>query len=145
MAMTGTETDELDRLLEAEVGEGPRPLDPGGRLSGRWAAGLTLAWLAIFSLGAALEPTPADGNAMPILGATLETGLMVGWMVMAVGFVHRRRYGAFGSLGAAVVLVAMTIACPLSGHHAGIGAWWWFEVAGSMALVSASATALRSA
>ncbi|HEV7688223.1 MAG TPA: hypothetical protein VGQ80_16720 [Acidimicrobiia bacterium] len=144
MAMTDMRADEFERLLEPEVGPGPRPLDPGGRLSGRWTAGLTLAWLAIFSLGVALEPKPADGNAMPVLGAILETGLMVGWMVMAVGFVQRRRYGAFGSLGAAVVLVAMTIACPLSGHHAGIGAWWWFEVAGAMALVSASATALRS-
>jgi len=62
--------------------------------------------------------------------------------VMAAGFAQRRRYGAAGSLGAAGVLTAMTVACPLSGHHAGIGAWWWFEVAGSVTLVVASRVAL---
>jgi hypothetical protein len=151
MAITEMGTDELERLFEAEVGAGAgagagavRPLDLGARLSGRWAAMLTLAWVAVFSIGVALEPTPADRNAMPVLAAILQTGLMAGWIVMAVGFARRRRYGALGSLGAAVVLVAMTIACPLSGHHVAIGAWWWFQVAGSLALVGASGAALQS-
>ncbi|MDQ1566437.1 MAG: hypothetical protein QOF96_1317 [Actinomycetota bacterium] len=152
MAMTEMGTDELERLLEAEVGgvsragdpSGTRPLDPRGRLSGRWAAGLTLAWIAIFSVGVALEPTPANDDAMPLLGAVLMSGLMVGWVVMAAGFAQRSRYGALGSLGAAGVLVAMTIACPLSGHHVDLGAWWWFEVVGSLALVGASGAALQS-
>jgi hypothetical protein len=150
MAMTEMGTDELERLLEVDqvpaVGDpgGARPLDPGGRLSGRWAAVLTLAWIAIFAIGVALEPTPANEDAMPLLGAVLMSGLMVGWVVMAAGFAQRRRYGALGSLGAAGVLVAMTIACPLSGHHVDLGAWWWFEVAGSLALVGASGAALQS-
>jgi hypothetical protein len=72
------------------------------------------------------------------------SGLMTGWVVMAAGFAQRRRYGALGSLGAAGVLVAMTIACPLSGHHAGIGAWWVFQLAGSLTLVGASGAALQS-
>jgi hypothetical protein len=114
-----------------------------GRLSGRWAAFLTVAWVVIFTVGAALEPSPADENALPLIGAVLISGLMTGWVIMAAGFAQRRRYGAMGSLGAAGVLVAMTIACPLSGHHAGIGAWWWFEVAGSLTLVVASRAALR--
>jgi len=92
----------------------------------------------------ALEPAPANEDAMPLLGAVLMSGLMTGWVVMAAGFAHRRRYGAAGSLGAAGVLVAMTIACPLTGHHAGIGAWWWFEVGGSLTLVAASRAALRA-
>jgi hypothetical protein len=142
MAITEIGTEELERLLEGEVG--PRPLDLAGRLSGRWAAGLTIAWVAIFSLGVALEPTPGDENALPLLGAILMTGLMAGWVVMAAGFAQRRRYGALGSLGAACVLVAMTIACPLSGHHAGIGAWWVFQLAGSLTLVGASGAALQS-
>jgi hypothetical protein len=113
-------------------------------LSGRWALFLTAAWVAIFTTGAALEPPPADDRAMPFLAAVLMSGLMAGWVVMAAGFAHRRRYGAAGSLGAAGVLVAMTISCPLSGHHAGIGAWWWFELAGSLTLVAASRAALRA-
>jgi hypothetical protein len=114
------------------------------RLSGRWALFLTVAWVTIFTIGAALEPTPADEEAMPLLGAVLVSGLMLGWMVMAAGFAQRRRYGAVASLGAAGVLVAMTIACPLSGHHVGVGAWWWFEVGGSLTLVAASRAALRA-
>ena len=75
---------------------------------------------------------------MPVLAALLASGLFLGWAVMVAGFVQHRRYGAVGSLGAAGILVAMTIACPLSGHHAGIGAWWWFEVGGSLTLVCIS-------
>jgi hypothetical protein len=146
MAMTEMGTDELERMLEAEDDPGgPPPLDLWGRLSGRWAAALTVAWVAIFSLGVALEPRPADPDAMPFLATVLMTALMAGWLVMAVGFAQRRRFGALGSLGAAGVLVAMTIACPLSGHHAGIGAWWWFQMAGSLALVGASGAVLQSA
>ena len=90
-------------------------------------------------------------NYLPILILMLAAaafgvgGLVAGWVMMAAGFAQRRRYGAMGSLGAAGVLVAMTIACPLSGHHAGIGAWWWFQMAGSLALVGASGAALQSA
>ncbi len=113
-------------------------------LSGGWALVLTGAWIVIFTVGAALEPAPANPDAMPFLAAVLASGLMAGWLVMAAGFAQRRRYGAAGSLGAAGVLVAMTIACPLSGHHAGIGTWWWFEVAGSLTLVAASRAALRA-
>ena len=115
-----------------------------GRLSGRCAAFLTVAWITIFTIGVALEPSAADEDALPLLGAVLVTGLLAGWVMMAAGFAQRRRYGAVGSLMAGGFLVAMTIACPMSGHHAGIGAWWWFEAAGSLALVGASGAALRT-
>jgi len=129
-------------LAEASVRAGrPAMTD---RLSGRWALVLTFAWVTIFTIGAAVEPAPANDDAMPLLAGLLASGLMLGWVVMGAGFARRRRYGAAGSLGAAGVLVAMTIACPLSGHHAGIGAWWWFQVAGSLTLVGASRAALQA-
>jgi len=116
------------------------------RLSGWWAAGLAVAWFAIFSTGVALEPAPADPNAtLPLVETLLVSGLMIGWVVMATGFARRRRYGAMGSMVAALFLVGMTFACPLSGHHTGIGAWWWFELAGSTTLVGLSGRALRAA
>ena len=132
----------LDRAVSADRGSA---VGMAARLSGGWAAFLTVAWITIFSVGVALEPAPADEDALPLLGAVLVSGLMAGWVMMAAGFAQRRRYGAAGSLIAAGFLVAMTIACPVSGHHAGIGAWWWFEVAGSLALVGASRAALQSA
>ena len=161
MAIIELGTDTRDTLPEREVEWFPEPAaartDPApaatGRprraaltdpLSGGWALFLTVAWVTIFTIGVALEPAPANEDAMPLLGAVLMSGLMTGWVVMAAGFAHRRRYGAAGSLGSAGVLVAMTIACPLSRHHAGIGAWWWFEVGGSLTLVAASRAALRA-
>ena len=154
MAIIELGSDTLDALPEPEVDwlVEPAPAVTGGArraaltepLSGRWAFFLTVAWVTIFTTGVALEPPPADQNAMPFLAAVLAGGLMLGWMVMAAGFARRRRYGAAGSLAAAGVLVAMTIACPLSGHHAGIGAWWCFELGGSLTLVAASRAALRA-
>lgn len=113
-------------------------------LSGRWAATLTAAWVSIFSIGVALEPAAADDEALPLLGALIVSGLLASWVMMAAGFARRRRYGAVGSLIAAGFLVAMTIACPVSGHHAGIGAWWLFQATGSLALAAASGAVLRS-
>jgi len=144
---------ETDRLVDpAATGADHAPAATGRErraaltdpLSEPWPLVLTVGWVSIFSIGVALEPSPANADAMPLLGALLGSGLFLGWAVMVAGFVQRRRYGAVGSLGAAGVLVAMTIACPLSGHHAGIGAWWWFEVAGSLTLVGASRAALRA-
>jgi|GEM_PF-3495468 len=138
-----------DPVPSATVAQAPvAPAAPARRrqlsdeLSGGWALVLTVAWIVIFTVGAALEPKPANPDAMPFLAGVLASGLMTGWLVMAAGFAQRRRYGAAGSLGAAGVLVAMTVACPLSGHHAGIGTWWWFEVAGSLTLLAASRAAL---
>jgi hypothetical protein len=157
MAIIELGTDTAAAPAETEAGWFPDAAAQGGttaapthrrdlsdELSGGWGLFLTVAWIVIFSAGAALEPAPANPGAMPFLAGVLASALMVGWLVMAAGFAQRRRYGAAGSLGAAGVLVAMTVACPLSGHHAGIGAWWWFQVAGSLALVAASRAALRA-
>jgi len=154
---------EVDVLLDEAVLETPEAIPPvpvqdpqaherrpmfaglSERLSGQWAAGLTAAWLAIFTTGVLLEPAPADPDAaLPVAEAMLALTLLVGWVVMAAGFATRRRYGAVASLVAAVSLVGMTIACQASGHHSGIGAWWWFQAAGSATLVGLSATALRT-
>jgi hypothetical protein len=82
--------------------------------------------------------------ASPLVETFLGLGLLTAWVVMGAGFAKRRRYGAAGSVAGAVMLVGMTFACPVSGHHSGIGAWWWFELAGSTTLVGLSGRALRS-
>ena len=121
----------------------PRLMEP---LSPWWAVGLVVAWVAIFSTGVILEPAPADPDAaLPLVETLLISGLMLGWVAMAVGFAARRRFGALASLVSGVVLIGMTIACPVSGHHSGIGAWWWFEAVGSITLVALSHRALQSA
>ena len=123
--------------------------DPAGlnaRMSGWWAAGLTVTWIAVFAIGVALEPAPADPNAAPPpVESAVVLGFLSMWVVMAIGFAKRRRFGAAASLAAAVFLVIGTISCPVSGHHSGIAAWWWFEMAGSAALVGLSRRALQAA
>ena len=152
MAIIEFGTEELDVILEADAADAVADLvlddpvaEPSRTLSGWWAAGLAVAWIAIFTTGVALEPAPTDPNAAsPLVETMLGLGLMAAWFVMAAGFAKRRRYGAGGSLVGAVILVGMTFACPLSGHHSGIGAWWLFELAGSTTLVGLSGRALRS-
>ena len=155
MAIIEVRTVKAERVVELETyapptSRGAMPGPIGGsarwteRLSGGWAAALTVAWVSIFSIGMALEPAAAADEAVPFLGALIGAALMASWVMMAAGFAQRRRYGAVGSLIGAGLLVAMTIACPVSGHHAGIGLWWWFQAAGSVALVAASGAAVRS-
>jgi hypothetical protein len=148
MAIIELGTDRTDVGIDEPVVE-PVPADAvleTERISGRWPAGLTVAWIGIFTTGVILEPTPADPDAaLPLIEGVLISGILLSWVVMAAGFATRRRYGVLGSLVAAVCLVGMTIACQASGHHAAVGAWWWFEVAGSTALVGLSARALKTA
>jgi hypothetical protein len=123
-----------------------RPLTArlGDRLPGRWVPVLVGAWLTIFSLGVAMEPAPAAEDAFPLVGMAFATVLMGCWMAMASGFVQRRRYGALASAVGASCLLAMTVGCPLSGHHGGLGGWWWFQLAGSLTLLGVSRAALAS-
>jgi hypothetical protein len=121
------------------------PGERSERLSGSWAAGLAIAWIAIFTIGVAFEPAPADPDApLPLIATLLALGLLIGWIVMAIGLAKRARFGAAASLVAAVCLLGLTIGCPVSGHHSGLGAWWWFELVGSATLVALSGRALRS-
>ena len=171
MAIIEFGTDELDVVIEGEaeapdaeltvepsltqplaVPAGPTAaiekrriaVDLKAPLSGGWAVALVVAWVAIYITGVNLEPAPADPEAAPS-GAEMvfALGLVGAWIVMAVGLARRRRSGAAASFVAAVLLVVLTFGCVLTGHHAGIGAWWWFELAGSTTLVGLSGRALR--
>jgi hypothetical protein len=120
------------------------PRTSGDGLTSRWAGVLTGAWVAIFGLGVVLEPAPTGEEAFPLVGTVLALALMGCWAMMAAGFIQRRRSGALASAGGAGILVVMTIACPVSGHHAGIGPWWAFQLVGSLALLGLSRAALAS-
>ena len=113
-------------------------------LTGRWIAVLTSAWVVIFGLGVALEPAPTGEEAFPLIGTAFVLALMGCWAGMAAGFLQRRRSGAVASAAGAGLLVLITVACPVSGHHAGIGPWWGFQLVGSLALLGLSRAALAS-
>ncbi|HET7653082.1 MAG TPA: hypothetical protein VFK42_08585 [Acidimicrobiales bacterium] len=111
---------------------------PTEELSRRWARAIFLAWLVIYPLGAALEPAPANPDAgIPALVTLLSLVLLGSWVVAATGLAKGRRYGATASLVAALCVTVAAIGCPASGHHT-IGAWWYVQMTGALALVGLS-------
>ncbi len=115
------------------------------RIDGRVAAGVGIAWYVLFGIAQAIEPAPANPNAVP---AWIESAISVVFLaalaVMLPGLIARRRWGLLASLGAAVVFVAATIACPTTGHHE-FGLWWLGEMACAAALLGISVATLRRA
>jgi hypothetical protein len=120
----------------------------------RVAAPLELpVWLAVAAglLGpalaevcAALEPVPAHpGAPEPVLSLVLGYATLATWLGAAV-WALARRPGALGwAAGAAGLTTLMVIACPTTGHHHGVGAWWWAEFAISFGALLAVAAAGR--
>lgn len=102
-----------------------------------------VAWYVLFFVGVALEPEPAHPDAIPVLlSATIDVALFGLLGVMAAGLITRRRFGLVASMGAATLFVGLSVACPVSGHHA-FGAWWFGQMACAIGLVAISISALR--
>jgi hypothetical protein len=133
-----------DRASRRPPSEGPQarpdPVAGQSALSRSWAlfAGLVGPVAAAFCI--AVEPPPADPNAPePLIGTLLAVALLVA-MTGAVWLGARRQVQALSWASAVgAVLVLMTITCPLSGHHTGIGMWWaaQFIVSGTAWAVAA--------
>jgi hypothetical protein len=115
------------------------------RIDGRVAAVVGIAWWVLFGIAQAIEPAPANPNAVP---GWIESAISVVFLatlaVMLPGLVARRRWGLLGSLAASVVFVAATIACPTTGHH-DFGLWWLGEMACAAALLGLSVATLKRA
>lgn len=126
---------ELDRRARRRIAPAKPSRDRGTtdrRLSDRidhgWSFGTAVAWLAGIAAVLLLEPAPADPEAASILTEVIGTTMALGLSVTMLGLVGRYRFG----LGAAAVtgglMLAVSIACPVSGHHT-FGAWWLGELA----------------
>lgn len=115
------------------------------RIDGRVAAVVGVAWYVLFGIAQAIEPAPANPNAVP---GWIENAIAVVFLgtlaVMLPGLIARRRWGLLGSLAASVVFVAATIACPTTGHHE-FGFWWLGEMACAAALLGLSVATLKRA
>jgi hypothetical protein len=116
----------------------------GDALSGGWSFGLLAGWFAFLLFAMYLEPAPAPDQTavMTWIGNVLSV-VVIGTVYVAVaGLAFRRRWGLVASLGAAGLLIADSIACPMTGHHH-FGAWVVVQAVGSVALAGASIRALR--
>jgi peptidoglycan/LPS O-acetylase OafA/YrhL len=95
------------------------------RLSKGWALFAGLVGPVVGAFCIAVEPAPADPNAPePLIGTLLGTALLIAWGAAAGTAVGRRASALKWAAAVGVLSVAMTVTCPLSGHHQGIGLWW---------------------
>jgi hypothetical protein len=164
-----TTRDRQERLINAEreleplwvAGGQPPPAAPGdapteavpqpspltrllGPISFRWAAIGAVAWVVLLGIGIAVEPPPTNPNAVDpwfvdALGIVFLTALVGAF----AGFWLRRRWSLAASLLASGLLVVSTIACPASGHHTNVGAWWVVQLGCALGLVATSTLGLR--
>jgi hypothetical protein len=89
-------------------------------------------WMTVLYIAGALEPPPANPNAAPVLGAVLMTLFLVGAGATALlALTKNRLHTASASLFTGVVALAITVSCPIVGHHH--LAPWWFAQLGLLA------------
>jgi hypothetical protein len=110
------------------------------RISTETAVLMGATWYVLFLVATGLEPHATGSE--PVWAATLSFVFLGLLAVTAGGLVARRRWGLLASLGAAGLFTAFAVACPTTGHHP-VGAWWFGQMACVLALVAASAYALR--
>jgi hypothetical protein len=134
------------------AGEGPTVAVPRssplgwllGPISGRWAAIGAVAWVVLLGIGIAVEPPPTNPNAVdPWFVDALGIILLSAVMGAFAGFWLRRRWSLAASLLASGLLVVSTVACPASGHHTNVGAWWVVQLGCGLGLVATSILGLR--
>jgi hypothetical protein len=118
-----------------------RLLEP---ITGRWAAIGAAAWVVLLGIGIAVEPPPTDPNAVdPWFLNALGAILLAAVVGAFAGFWARRRWSLVASLLASGLLVVSTMACPASGHHTQLGAWWVVQLGCGLGLVMTSILGLR--
>jgi MFS family permease len=110
-----------------------------GRIDGRIAAGIGVAWLAAYQLAVSLEPVTHKPE--PWYGIVLNLAFMGLLAAMVAGLVMQRRWGLVVSLAAAAFFTALSVACPVSGHHP-FGPWWFGQMACALGMVGASLAAV---
>jgi hypothetical protein len=109
------------------------------RIDGRVAAGIGIGWLVAYQLAAALEPTTHKPE--PWYGVVFGVALLGLLAAAATGLVMERRWGLVASVAAAGFFTALSVACPLSGHHP-FGTWWFGQMACALGILGASFAAL---
>jgi len=149
MALTGRRLRELrhEEVRRFSLDRPPAGRPPSGPTAeiepGPTTWGLLLAWLVFLPLAVALEPAPAASGPQPAWAVVLGLASIFALAFTAAGLVRSRRTGLIGSAAAAGLFLFGSIMCPVSGHHVGVGAWWFVQMAGFAALGALSLAAMR--
>ena len=110
------------------------------RIDGRIAAGVGIAWLVAYQVAAALEPVTHQPE--PWYGVALGVTFMALLAGTAAGLIAQRRWGLVVSAAAAGFFTALSVACPVSGHHP-FGTWWFGQMACALVMLGGSVAALN--
>jgi hypothetical protein len=110
------------------------------RIDGRLAAGIGIGWLVAYQLAVSLEPVTHKPE--PWYGVVLGVTFLGMIALMATGLVMQRRWGLVASVAAAGFFTALSVACPVSGHHP-FGAWWFGQMACALGMLGGSVAALH--
>ncbi len=153
MSLTRRQLQELHREELRRLHLGGRRRSPSRRawlgepgVVGRtWPVAMGLAWYAAFSLVSATTPEPPRPEAVSAWDGAIYLALFAAIGAMAVGLARRARFGLMASVGAGLVMLGLVVACPLTGHHEQVGAWWFAQLAAFAAVTGASLVGLRRA
>jgi hypothetical protein len=110
-----------------------------GRINGGLAAGVGIGWFVAYQVAASLEPVTHQPE--PWYGIVLNVGLLALIATTAVGLIMQRRWGLVVSVGAGLAFAALSVACPVSGHHP-FGAWWFGQMACALGILGGSLAAV---
>jgi uncharacterized membrane protein len=152
--LTQADHEVLASLQEAEAPPAGAPVEAVARkplaewltepISQAWAAVGAAAWLVLLTIGIAVEPPPANPNAVePWYVTAAATVLLLALATTFAGFWLRRRWGMAASLAGSGMLLLSTVMCPVSGHHTQVGAWWVVQLGCGLGLAAVSARGLR--
>lgn len=104
------------------------------------------AWWVLLFVSLVVQP-PADGAAATTTPMWLVLGVdltILGVIAVAsVALLRNRRLGAWVAFGGAVGMMAATVACPVTGHHA-MGPWWLVAMGAQAGMAATGWYALRS-
>ncbi len=147
MALTGRRLkelrgEELRRLSLDRAPAGRTPSGPTTAIGPRATWGLLLAWVAYLPLAYALEPAAAAPS-LPGWAAALGFATTIALAATAAGLAQHHRAGFVASAAAAGLFLVGSVMCPVSGHHVGVGAWWFAQMAGFAALGALSLAGYR--
>ncbi len=101
------------------------------------AVALALGWPLAWIIAVAVEPA-APTDHVPVVLEVFSLGIMLAMGMLMVTAAARKPAALAwaGVTGAALLFSA--IACPVSGHHPGIGAWWFVQMAVIGGMVAAT-------
>jgi hypothetical protein len=143
MITTEERAPDLTDVVSTEAVERPNtPTWLAERISADVGLMMGAAWYVLLMISIGLEPAATTPD--PAWAVALSFVFLGALAITAAGLLARRRWGLLASLGAGGILMAFSVACPVSGHH-GFGAWWLGQMTCAVLLVAASGFALARA